>query len=773
MATKRTVSAKSKLLYKCFKAENPSITVSKSTFFKHRPSHVLSFKKMPFKQCLCDICQNVVKNLKVLNLNLPCEHKIPDKYHLCTIINCDTLSLACLECKCSFCGPWIFKDRMSSLLGDKAEKLVLWERWEYVVSEKELVEHFGSLGRLLTEFTNEIHDVKFSKHLFVAKHQQKQFSNLIKNIPSKWAVAVIDFAENYRCVTQDEVQSAYYSYNQVTLFPCVMYYNCPHCPERVVNYFIYVSDDMVHDASFAHIAMGHACSYLQNLEFEHLVLFSDGAPNQFKCQLPFRHLGELTKTISIERCFFGSRHGKNPCDACGGVVKRLVTDAVRSQNYTILSSSSFFQFAFENLSLPPIASESPHNHLKRSFFYILKDEVQKLRDSNFKFQDTTIPGTRNLHSVRYVQDNILAVRNLSCFCSACIDHEFENCSSKSLSGGWELIKRVVSDVKPQQITRTDFFSGLQTRMASCKTFSELLALCSSCQSDIARFELPSQNINSTTLSSKDVDAKAAALLPACCPNGLKPKNIVSDGNCLPRTLSFLVFGSEEHHIEMRCRIVYELCFYKYHYTSDAQMGLDFLSLYRMLSPQMSHSIVSTFEQETLSVARLSEFMGNWQVHACASILHSPVFSIHPDRGQKDVREKITRVLQPRIPYSGPTTLHCIFWTSERDDMTEEYWVPNHFVPLLPFVQCNFDFHFDTLYRVTWEGIDYIAKFTEIDHSTGQVCVSFMHGRDNRYTWPSKPDFSWENVGDVVVLGEVDLELDFSMSTQRTQWFKLK
>ena len=32
----------------------------------------------------------------------------------------------------------------------------------------------------------------------------------------------------------------------------------------------------------------------------------------------------------------------------------------------------------------------------------------------------------------------------------------------------------------------------------------------------------------------------------------------ADGNCLPRSISLLVFGDQEHHDEIRCRIVHEM-----------------------------------------------------------------------------------------------------------------------------------------------------------------------------------------------------------------------
>jgi len=53
----------------------------------------------------------------------------------------------------------------------------------------------------------------FSFHLFHAKWQYDQFSMISRNMPSKWVVFVMDFAENYACAYQDEIQSAHWQYN--------------------------------------------------------------------------------------------------------------------------------------------------------------------------------------------------------------------------------------------------------------------------------------------------------------------------------------------------------------------------------------------------------------------------------------------------------------------------------------------------------------------------------------------------------------------------------
>ncbi|CAC5413766.1 unnamed protein product [Mytilus coruscus] len=52
----------------------------------------------------------------------------------------------------------------------------------------------------------------FSAHLHNAAWQYEQFSTLIKNVPEKWVVFCMDFAENYTCLYQDEAQSAHWNH---------------------------------------------------------------------------------------------------------------------------------------------------------------------------------------------------------------------------------------------------------------------------------------------------------------------------------------------------------------------------------------------------------------------------------------------------------------------------------------------------------------------------------------------------------------------------------
>ena len=67
----------------------------------------------------------------------------------------------------------------------------------------------------------------FSLHSFMARWQRSQFNNLRDNLPNDLALVVIDFAENYVCHYQNQVQAAYYDLPKVDIHPVVVYTKCP------------------------------------------------------------------------------------------------------------------------------------------------------------------------------------------------------------------------------------------------------------------------------------------------------------------------------------------------------------------------------------------------------------------------------------------------------------------------------------------------------------------------------------------------------------------
>jgi len=54
-----------------------------------------------------------------------------------------------------------------------------------------------------------------------------------RNLPCGWLLQVLDFAENHTCVQQDEIQSAHWYHEMVTIHSIVLYFQCSLCQKVV------------------------------------------------------------------------------------------------------------------------------------------------------------------------------------------------------------------------------------------------------------------------------------------------------------------------------------------------------------------------------------------------------------------------------------------------------------------------------------------------------------------------------------------------------------
>ena len=112
----------------------------------------------------------------------------------------------------------------------------------------------------------------------------------------------------------------------MTVFPVVCFYKCTSgCGnlkrESLVFFF---TDDLSHDAHVVQMCMQQVLQHLTNvLCVKKAIMVSDGCAAQFKSKLPFLFLSRTDvpdQAVSIEKVFFGSRHGKNDSDWLGGSV---------------------------------------------------------------------------------------------------------------------------------------------------------------------------------------------------------------------------------------------------------------------------------------------------------------------------------------------------------------------------------------------------------------------------------------------------------------------
>ena len=214
--------------------------------------------KQKLRGCLCERCVNIAFKLKALNKELTSQNYIKDRYQLNKVTKCehsDFPNIQCVHRQCRNCGARLFQKFVRSLSLNHI-KTVTWYKWQTCKvqnkktgienSRKMLVSHVGTLQQLADETSASLNE--FSLHLFEAKWQYSQFTQFKEHLTDGYVLSVFDFAENYTAQQQDEVQSAHWAQDQITLHPIVCYYNTGFISKT--HEVVFISDDIKHDAQF-------------------------------------------------------------------------------------------------------------------------------------------------------------------------------------------------------------------------------------------------------------------------------------------------------------------------------------------------------------------------------------------------------------------------------------------------------------------------------------------------------------------------------------------
>ncbi|KAK7090796.1 hypothetical protein V1264_010549 [Littorina saxatilis] len=216
--------------------------MSFTRFTKCRPRHIRKIAQARLRQCLCEYCENTLLKLTTLNAIASVHDnacRIRHEFHAVDLITCDSKNKDCCCGACGQCGIHLLNNHIGPLLLHRGE--LTWHRWEAKkvlfkgkeVSRKALVTKRGDIDSLLAELKKEV--VFLAEHLFRANWQNRQFS-LVRSVspfPAQSVCMVLDFAENFTCNYQQEVQAAHWHHEQVTVHPIVAYYRCPVCPKTV------------------------------------------------------------------------------------------------------------------------------------------------------------------------------------------------------------------------------------------------------------------------------------------------------------------------------------------------------------------------------------------------------------------------------------------------------------------------------------------------------------------------------------------------------------
>ena len=367
-----------KAAHAIFLDEHPDKKISFSKFADLRPPQVQLQRDVPHNACLCKYHENVRMLLQSLNksgLNIPTSFR-----DFIALIVCNQDNENCMDGSCMQCAG-LQTLAPSASETDSTVPNMQWQQWSVEAGKVTKVAHQGTVAECYNELLKQT--PFFLKHTFVKRVQAAAFvaeCDSVKNDGDK-VVIQVDFADNFTTKTQNEIQSAYWAYNQVTLFTaCAWEHQNKHA-------MVVVSDYLHHDKYAVNLFLKTILQHLDSTvqRFNKVVIFSDGAASQFKQHYLLSSITLLNRNISWN--FFATSHGKGPVDGIGGITKRLVCYEVMSGKAEVTTSIEFSEVA---------ARKCSNGLIKHICKTDVEAEIPKLDEAWVAI--SAIPFTKQVHS---------------------------------------------------------------------------------------------------------------------------------------------------------------------------------------------------------------------------------------------------------------------------------------------------------------------------------------------------------------------------------------
>lgn len=311
--------------------------IGRSKFCNLRPANILPLNDMPHNVCVCSVHENVLLCITVLakcsDANLPTSGR-----DLVGKVVCDRTSLQCMNMvnqKCDNCTS--LSNFYEPLLCD-LDQNVSWFQWGCVEKRITKIKKSGSVAELLECLVQQWEP--FLTHCYTKDVQGAYFEKSKLSVSEEEVVIQVDFSENYQTFHQDEIQSAHWSYSQVTLFTCCVW------TTRGVQSVCIVSDYLSHDKTAVHVFLTKLFQHVkaENPKVMKIRMFSDGCAAQFKNRFLFSNLSWYKTNYDLDNFewnFFASSHGKGPVDGLGGSIKRSIRKKVLSRKSVVGNAAEF------------------------------------------------------------------------------------------------------------------------------------------------------------------------------------------------------------------------------------------------------------------------------------------------------------------------------------------------------------------------------------------------------------------------------------------------
>ncbi|KAK3907971.1 ARL14 effector protein [Frankliniella fusca] len=410
---KRLLLANLKELYIYFSERNPNL-IGFSSFAALRPKYCL-LAGSPGTHCVC-VCQrheNIKLMIEGANLKLfsSTEEGSMKNYKQClATIRCEPPTEQCFLNQCNECPGLESMQEILEVHFD-AELIddVTYNSWVSSSSDTRctLLTVIKPKEEFIECFLKDLSDLK--EHDFIAFQQRKYLQYLKDNLPVGDAVVLLDFAENYRMIIQNEVQGYHWTTTEATIHPFVAYYRDEEKEELKHFNMVIISDTKSHTAVTIFAFQKHFINFLKAhvMGIKKIHYFSDSTTSQYRNRNAFCNLCHHLEDFGIEAewNYFETAHGKSPCDSLGGIIKRCAAKA-SLQGTLIRSAEELFTWARNKWS-----EES-----KVKVHYVSSEEIN-MEFTNFLKQRLAktipVPQTMAVHHVLPLSTKRLQLKKFS------------------------------------------------------------------------------------------------------------------------------------------------------------------------------------------------------------------------------------------------------------------------------------------------------------------------------------------------------------------------
>lgn len=402
---RRLVMCNLKEAYEIFKREHPAFKIGFSMFASHRPKNcILAGSSGTHTVCVCIYHQNVKLMFKALHDRHVTWDSVTSYHDLFLKIVCKNPSEKCFLKKCQECpGPDNLSSELNSIFFNseiESLKFKQWRQADRCTMDQVEVE----CQEFVDEFVEKVNDLL--PHNFIADQQSNYLKYLKENLTSSECIIICDFSENLSFVVQDAVQGFHWANSQCTIHPFAIYYKDSDSQDIQFTSFIAIAEFTKHNHVAVRLFLKKCIEFIKNKlpELTMIHFFSDGSGSQYKNKMTAFNLCQMEKDFQIkaEWHFFATCHGKGPCDALGGVLKRNATKA-SLQGKLITTAEELYTWA---ISKPD--SKINYAYFSEKHFQTME---KKLKSRYTKVKQ--ISGTQSFHSFRPLSENYISVKRFS------------------------------------------------------------------------------------------------------------------------------------------------------------------------------------------------------------------------------------------------------------------------------------------------------------------------------------------------------------------------